>query len=233
MATLAEAEQHRAAVEDVVTVAVAELVAEWPSLPTDDPLALGGPLADLLAALVDDFGLMTASLGAEWYDELRARTNAPGVYQAVLPPALPEGRITSSAEWASSASWIDTDKALRDSAAILDRLLAERDRDAIEINVERDPASPRYARYASAGACAFCALNATRGPVYRTEAAAGSKYHDHCHCIAVPVWSASDYEEAPYVADWRTAYYDATRALGGASDTSAILAHMRQTVGLR
>ena len=132
-------------------------------------------------------------------------------------------------------SWhrVDIDrKALKDASAFLGRMVADQDRAAIAYNVGRDPSSPRFARHASANACAFCAMNAIRGPIYRSEDAAAKRYHDHCHCIAVPSWG-NDYAEAPYVASWRDAYYDATAALGGAHNPKAVLAHMRANAGLR
>lgn len=229
MATLAEVEQHRASVEDITTLAVAELVASWSDLPTD-PLALRGPLADLLVELVNDFSGMTAALAADFYEELREQA-VPGGFTAFPAPPVPTERIRSSAEYASAGAFADFEKALRDAASVADRLVAEADRNTINLNVGRDPASPRYARYASASACAFCAMNAMRGPIYRSEDAAAGKYHDHCRCIAVPSWSRADYTEAPYVANWREAYYAATS--DGARDTTAVLAHMRANAGLR
>lgn len=232
MATLDEAEAHRSLVDDVVTLAVAQLVAEWPSLP-EDPLKLRGQLGDLLVALVTDFGDMAAAVGADFYESQRMAAGAPGRFVAVQAPTAPVDQVTASAEWAASGAWADRRKALGDAASVADRLIAEADRATIALNVDEDPAAPRYARYASANACAFCAMNALRGPVYRGEDTAGDKYHAHCRCIAVPVWNVDDYQEAPYVADWREAYHSATETLGGANDLKAILALMRQSTGLR
>lgn len=232
MATLADVEQHRSAVDDVITLAIAELATEWDALP-DTPTALVGPLADLMAELYGDFSQMTATLAADWYDDLRIVADAPGRFTAALAPEISGGQIRSSASWASSAAWVDLDKALRDSAASLERMLADRDRSTVDVNVGADPAAPRYGRHASANACAFCALNATRGPVFRSEDAAGKKYHDHCACIAVPSWTHADYTEAPYVSDWRQAYFDAADDLGRGAGTKALLAHMRTNAGLR
>lgn len=183
--------------------------------------------------IAGDFAQMSAVLAAEFYEELRDLGGVLGSYTAVLAGTPSEETIETSAGWASSGAWVDADKALRDTATSLDRMIADADRETIDLNMDRDPASPRFARYASATACAFCALNATRGPVFRSKETAGTKYHNHCRCIAVPVWNRKDYTEAPYVADWRTAYYAATKALGGASDPKAILAHMREHAGLR
>lgn len=46
--------------------------------------------------------------------------------------------------------------------------------------------------------CYFCAMLISRGAVYKSEASAtyadGDKYHDNCHCYAVPVFSRDEYE---------------------------------------
>ncbi|WP_292605959.1 hypothetical protein [Nocardioides sp. REDSEA-S30_B4] len=233
MATQAEAIAHREALADVITLAIAELVTEWPSLPLDSPEAARVALAGLLGDLLDAFHPVAGGLGADWYDDLRLAANVPGSFTAPLPDLPPVQQIEKTASWAASGLYVDVDKALADSAAAVERLLALADREAIETAADRDPQPARWARYASPNACAFCALNATRGPVFRSEDTAASKYHNHCRCIAVPVWSMSDYDEAPFVADWRETYYAARDAAGPGADAKAILAQMRRLGGLR
>ena len=232
MPTLAEAQAHRAAAEDVATLALAELVTEWDALPLDDPIQLARRLERLLWDLTHDFGAMVGAVAADWYEELRhAEAEIAETYNAVIGALPSDGVLADTAGWASSAAYVDTDKALRDAGTALDRLLLNVDRGTIETNVHRDPGAPRFARYASASACAFCAMNALRGPVYRSEDAAAGKYHRSCRCIAVPVWDPRGYHEAPYVAGWRDAYHSARDA--GAGDMKSILAHMRANAGLR
>lgn len=58
----------------------------------------------------------------------------------------------------------------------------------------------------------------------------GSKYHKHCHCIAVEVRPGSTYEPPAHVEKWTQDYIDASRAVqpgAGAGDLKDILAHMR------
>jgi hypothetical protein len=59
----------------------------------------------------------------------------------------------------------------------------------------------------------------------------GSKYHDHCNCVAQPVWG--DYEEPPEVGEWRAAYDKAFGQLkpGTEDYTSELLSNMRQILG--
>jgi hypothetical protein len=99
----------------------------------------------------------------------------------------------------------------------------------------------KFARYASANACAFCQVMATRGPVYNSDRSAtsvvgrsghargtqplGGRYHDHCRCIAVPIPAGETYTPPDYVGDWETAYSAARD--DGHSSLKAILSHMR------
>lgn len=52
-----------------------------------------------------------------------------------------------------------------------------------------DPQVQRWTRVTDGDPCAFCAMLASRGPVYLTEDSAGFKAHDHCACTAEPVYS--------------------------------------------
>ena len=158
-------------------------------------------------------------------------------------------------------------------------MVANAARDTITTAALADDGANGWARHASANACAFCAMLATRGAVYKTQAGAlsvtgvnlggtdyrkmrrtgatregilrgsrattidqggrkgratkrplGERYHDHCHCVAIPVFGT--YEPAPYVAGWRQVYADSTvRRPGGAIDTKATLAEMRKALG--
>lgn len=245
MATQAEVEEHRAAVQGVATLAVAELVVEWPSLPIDSPTDLAESLTDLLADLYGDFSLMTGALAADFYDTLRGTAGIPEPFVASIAPQIPVERLESSASWAASGAWTDADKALRDSAATLDRMVTERDRETTLLNVEADPSEPRYARVAQPDACAFCALLASRGAVYRSEETAGSvsasrasrpvgdAYHDWCGCEPVAVWDRSGFELPDYATPWVDAYDAAREELPPFSGMKSVLAHMRANAGLR
>lgn len=233
MATLSEAQAHRDTVTDLTTLAVAELVAEWPGLPLDDPERVRRLLAELLADLVESWHPTVAVLGVDWYEDLREAAGVPGIYSPPMPELPSLEQIQATASWASSALYVDTEKALADAATAMDRILANADREAIEGAVDSDPQPTRWARYASPNACAFCALLATRGPRYRSEDTAGGKYHNLCRCIAVPVWNPSDYDEAPFVAEWREVYDQAAKNLGRGAGLKAYLAEMRALGGLR
>lgn len=63
-------------------------------------------------------------------------------------------------------------------------------RDTIVDTVAADGRALGWARVASANACAFCAMVASRGPEYGSEASASFEPHDGCQCGAEPVYHA-------------------------------------------
>jgi len=48
------------------------------------------------------------------------------------------------------------------------------------------------ARVASANSCAFCAMLASRGPVYKEETV-DFEAHDHCTCGSEPVYEGAEW----------------------------------------
>jgi hypothetical protein len=65
-------------------------------------------------------------------------------------------------------------------------------RDTIQQEVLRDPGALGWARVASASACAFCAMLASRGPVYKEETV-DFEAHDHCTCGSEPVYEGAEW----------------------------------------
>lgn len=256
MPTLAEAQVHQQAIIDLTTLAQAELVATWRTVDLASPTEAAEATRDVLPVVVAAYSLAGATLAADFYESVREAAGVPGAFVADLFDQVAPERIDALIGWGlqplvspRAPSVLveptpDPDLALSRLSGGLQRIVANADRDTIAGNVERDPADARWARHASANACAFCALMATRDAVYRTEAAAlrvtearsgkqklGEKYHDDCRCTAVPEWPDAPLERAPYVDDWQAAYTAATAELGGANDPKAILALMRQSLG--
>lgn len=66
-------------------------------------------------------------------------------------------------------------------------------RDTILRTVQADREALGYMRVTSGKTCAFCAMLASRGPVYKTQKTAGARgsgnrYHDHCDCAVEAVY---------------------------------------------
>lgn len=217
-----------------------------------------------------------AQVTAQWYDELSPRTDFRATPKVDLPPE----RIEKTINWALHAptqqsaqqSAVPT-PALRDATVDLvpaeapprkppddvvlsrlasssQRMVFDASRDTVISNGEKQKV--KFARYASANACAFCRLMATRGPVYNTEQSAttvvgkhgiptgtrqlGQKYHDACRCVAVPVPEGQTYEPPDYIQNWQTEYEQARSDVFDSRDAmtaSNILAAMRRNTGAK
>lgn len=65
-------------------------------------------------------------------------------------------------------------------------------RETIVGAIGADPAARGWQRVTSGGSCAFCALLAAKGPVYKAAGASVDFHaHDGCHCSAEPVYGAT------------------------------------------
>ena len=153
MATITE---KRAALAELERLMRGDLDALWRSAGMADDFAAW--VIDAFPELVAQYGGVAADLAAEWYEEA-----APALaYQATTAPLPPLEKWAASAAWALNVG---------DGASSLDLLggtaqrgVFDQYRTTIVLNAQTEGAS--YARHASANACEFCRMLATRGDVY-------------------------------------------------------------------
>lgn len=217
MATITE---KRAALAELERLMLGDLGTLWRSAGMADDFAAW--VIDAFPELVAQYGSIAGDLAAEWYEE-----SAPALaYRATAAPLPPLEKWAASAAWALNVG--DGLSSLDLLGGTAQRGMFDQYRTTIVTNAEAEGAS--YARHASANACPFCRMLATRGAVYSSEAAAiqvqgrgkvggrgkgiklrgtqesGDRYHDNCHCIAVEVRPGTTYEPPPYVAKWQEEY---------------------------
>jgi hypothetical protein len=132
--------------------------------------------------------------------------------------------------------WFDTDvvdlvqSKLEGSAT---RFVFNGSRDTVMENVAAEQV--RFARYASATACAFCRLQAIRGAVYLSKQSAGERdggFHDSDRCMIVPVRDDEDWEPPDYVAQWEAEYAEAARHARGAKNILRVMRSNRGVSGV-
>ncbi len=90
-------------------------------------------------------------------------------------------------------------------------------RAAILDGLEADSAARGWARVTSSKCCAFCAMLASRGPVYTTRQTGAFRAHDSCACTVEPVYRPD--------AEWPTGsrrYADLWKQAQAAPDATAI-----------
>lgn len=185
MSTLSKA--HRADLFELTRLADKDLRLLWKQFATADAARDG--LMGVLPQLVALYGSAAATLGADWYDEMREASEVPGSFRAI-PAELPDaGRTDALARWGIGPLFKanpDFDSAFTLVSGGLQRIVANADRETVLLSVRADPRGVGWKRE-TAGGCDFCRMLAGRGDVYTADTADFAS-HDHCHCIAVPVY---------------------------------------------
>jgi hypothetical protein len=245
VAQLSEVVAYQSAVGDVSTLAIAALIEFWRSIGDGDPTLIAGLLRDFVPELIDTYQPLSAEVGAGFYEDVRVAANVSAPHSVVLADPPKPDKVQGTLSWAiaplfrrdtTGARVIDLDAAMSRTVSEVQLEVANGARDTVELNAAEDRGRPRFARHASANACAFCALMATRGSVYRSAESAGNgkKFHAHCHCVAYPVFPDEDDESPPYVLGWEKAYRAARKSArkdGVPPDLNNVLHYMRQSLG--
>lgn len=242
-----EPAELRSALVDLNALMVSDLAALWRAVDGQDVEYLREVFQAELPGIVDPYLAAAGDITADWYE-----AQAPGRAYVATPAALvDEGRLQATARWAAGTVLTRSPVSPLDLlAGSMQRALFNESRETIIQNSDAEPGA-RWARHASANACEFCRMVATRGAVYASESAAstvggrgstgsrgggvrtrgnqaiGSKYHDHCHCIAVPVRPGQSYEPPSYVEEWGAEYTRARKAADG-NDAKSILSAWRK-----
>lgn len=237
MATATDVERFAAASSDISTLARRETSTLWRSLDVAAPMAVREALEDVLPQLVTAYGETSVTVAADFYDDLRDRSTAPGRFRATPAEPVDVEAVRANARWAIGPIF----SATPDPAAALGRLELEVDRmvlqpgrDTIGLSVERDPADARWARIPrSDEPCAFCRMLASRGAEYASREAAGwgNDYHADCRCVPTPIWEGDPYPDG-YQPDVLYEQYLEARDAAGTGDPKAILSKLRELQGI-
>ncbi|MCQ9340812.1 hypothetical protein NQ028_06585 [Corynebacterium phoceense] len=232
--------EYRALIDEIVRLAQQDLVAAWR---VAESLGSNQDFWDYLTAAVPEIAAQYRPLMAEnaalFYEETQGLTFS--TESIATAGAVSADQIRSSTEWALVNG--KGNQALDLMAGSLQRALYDGGRTyAMDGFGEK---RQRWVRAASAGACEFCRMLATRSVrnhgAYSSAAAAAnvghgkrskrgtrevdSSFHDHCHCVPVLY---DEYEIPDFLDGWDAQYEQAARNVGSRSDFKAILAEMRQ-----
>jgi hypothetical protein len=128
-------------------------------------------------------------------------------------------RVTGPGELKRQAAMGRTEEQAKDRGLVTvsgsaSRQVLNGGRQATLTSVAADQQAIGWARLTDGNPCAFCALLAGRGPVYKSEQSAGFQAHDHCACIPVAVFSKA----APWPGNaraYRRLYNDSTSGYSG------------------
>lgn len=213
MVTPSEVERFRSASGTLSAKAQADMEAFFRSLDLSKPEKARNALLEFVPILSRQYGDDTASLAADWYDELRGASGASGRFRALTADSVPADAVAANVRYMAGSLWTP------DPAAMLGPLLTATDkyvkqpgRDTMAKNAKRE--GVRFARVPTGRTtCAFCLMMASRDAVYASERSAGHKksgneFHGHCDCEVVRISKPSDYP-SDYLPDDYYAMYQA------------------------
>lgn len=195
-------------------------------------------LRSLLIPLVQQSRAESATLAASAYMQARRDAGVPDeLFTLPEMPALDLGRLETSldvsgpVEFKRAISAGKTPAQAVDAAAVRlagssQYLALEGGRDVMQQAIQHDERATGWSRVTDSDPCAWCAMLASRGPVYKSAQTAGdprqggNRYHDHCACQAWPAFTLDE----PFVGiaeslyrDWRTQ----TKGTGGKNAVNA------------
>jgi hypothetical protein len=205
-------DRHRRVQDAYTTLAFRDLVTVWRDLDLTDAQTATANLFRPVQTIVTDYGDLSAVEAADFYDQVRAVTNQPGRFAATPATTAGLDRLEALVRWAVTPIWStdpDPDLALSRLAGGAQRIIREAERETIRAASGADGA--RYIRSPRFDACPFCLMLAARADLYESRESAsvvvgrsgrtrgnrpmGERYHDHCRCAPVPIWTGDDMPE--------------------------------------
>lgn len=108
-------------------------------------------------------------------------------------------------------------------------LALEGGRQVMQRSIDEDDRATGWSRVTDADPCAWCAMLASRGPVYKSAKTAGdprqggNSYHDHCACQAWPAFT----NDEPFIGVAERLYDDWLRETRGRGGKHAVNAFRR------
>lgn len=189
-------DELRSGVADLSTLAAADLRNLWRSV--SNAAEAQAALSDILPALVTTYGAASATLAADWYDELRDEVGAAGRFFAITASVDEQGSdvlarwgvgplFKEEPDWEAAQTLIDGG---------LQRRIANGARETVRLSSLEDPQTQGWQR-AGGGDCGFCDMLIARGAVY-TSRTVDFSAHDNCRCHAIPAFRGRAKPVQPY-----------------------------------
>jgi len=193
-----EVQSHYALQLGVTASLVAALRRLWRLVDLGDVSGSLPAYKTAVAAVVNQYGLASASFGSDYFDTMRAQAGVTAPFRTPLVDPAPDAQVQASLGWATSdltgpsAPTITGDDLATTVQAkvegVSQKLVTDAGRNELIAAIEADKEATGWARVTKPGACAFCRMLATRGAVYRSAETAKFEAHDKCHCTIQPLF---------------------------------------------
>lgn len=173
MATATEVDALRQTTDDLATLAIRDTGLYLGSITSLDPVGIRNALIETTPAIVTPYMVASSEVTAAWYEQVR-----PGTGYGLARATPSTDQLERMVRYSAASLFDDVGAMVIDRlAGGLQKMVAGESRGTIFDNVDREQQRGRvqvgYARSPRAGCCAFCALMASRGPVYTSLRSAG------------------------------------------------------------
>jgi len=191
-------ERHRTAQLALRALVLRQVMEIWPAFDIEDAARSWPPVEAALLAVVGERRAVSASLAAGYFEAFRTAERAGGIAMPVLE-AFDEGAVARARTSLQVTGYVTTERlralkhpdparvALVRLSGAVTRHVLDGGRDTLLASVRSDRRALGWARATSGDPCSFCAMLASRGPVY-SERAGNFQAHDHCACNLEPVY---------------------------------------------
>jgi hypothetical protein len=191
-------EQHRQRQLALRAVVIAQLLQLWPNFNVAEIDASWERMEPAVMAIVSQGRKVSEALSTVYFRQFREAERVSGVVpnltlldNAWETAARVSLRVTgpvAAKQLVSMNSTQVAEKTLVRLGGSVVRIVSNGGRDALRNAVKHDRRAIGYARVTALKPCAFCALLASRGPVYKSRESADFEAHDHCSCQVEPVY---------------------------------------------
>lgn len=179
---------------------------------------------DIAAVLIGARHQESAALALQYYQRFRQAENVSGTATPRLAARLPMVDIVDNLR---ATGLTDALRASRAGQTIAQarrtgfvsasgstgRMVLQGGTDTIISSTRTDEQALGWSRVTDADPCHFCAMLASRGPVFKTRATAGFEAHDHDACGAEPHYEGADWPGR--AREFEDLWRRSTRGLGG------------------
>jgi hypothetical protein len=230
-------ERHRLLQVRLRAATVRDLLTLWGVVRADDLRGTIAPFAKAGAVVVRAGRRASGAAAARYYVDFRRLEGVHGTTvvtpAASLEPGIEEGILRGagiSGIINARLRGLDEVTAARNGfvkvAGSAAGLVLGGGRETLLDAINSDREAQGFQRVTSGATCAFCAMVASQGIVFKDEDSAGFEAHDHCGCTAEPAFEGS--EILPANAKFRQDWNDATQGLSGGEALNAFRAHLGQ-----
>lgn len=175
MATAQQLAQFRQVQDDLSSVAFKDLqsiLSEFKGV--QDGVTVRNALIKAVPVVMNPYVSASAQFAAVWYEDLRKAANQPGRFTSTLADSIPIAQYEALIRYAVGPLFKESDATVFSLlSGQAQKVIAGGARDTIQANINKEKQLVGYQRVPSPGCCAFCALVAGRGAVYRSAETAG------------------------------------------------------------